>query len=135
MIDLSTLKKIGVVERFGTDESIFLQGENGDSMYIVLQGSVEVVINSEFDGAENQVAVLTSGDFFGEMSLIQEEVRMATIRTLENAALFKIKKDKFEDFISKEPKMIDSMLRMLSKRIIKVESLIENKNNEDMGCL
>jgi len=127
MLDLSTLKKIGAVERFGIDESVFLQGEKGDSMYIVLQGSIAVIVNSEFDGTENQLAVLKSGDFFGEMSLIQDEVRMASVRTLENAALFKIGKDKFEEFISKEPKMIHSMLQMLSKRIIKVEHLIDEK--------
>ena len=58
---------------------IIQQGKTGDSMYVVQGGRVEVIQQSE-DGAEQHLAFLEAGDFFGEMAVFEKEVRSATVR-------------------------------------------------------
>ena len=124
--ELGEEKEVGEIIKFETDAIIVSQGEPGDEMFIILQGKVEVVIYSEFDGSETVVATLHAGQSFGEMSMVQGKDRSATIRSTENCILFQIKKIKFNDFMLKEPKIAINMMRMLSKRIIDVEGKIKD---------
>ena len=121
MLNVAALKEIGTITKYETDALVVSQGEQGAEMFIMLQGSVEVVVHSDFDGSEMRLAVLNTGDSFGEMSMIQGKARSATIRTLEDCILFRIHVEKFVKFIEKEPKMALNMMRVLSKRIVTVE--------------
>ena len=63
---------------YADGEAIVRQGEVGECMYVIQKGEAEVLFR---DGAkEVRLAVLGEGDFFGEMSLFEREVRSATVR-------------------------------------------------------
>jgi cyclic nucleotide-binding protein len=66
---------------FNPGEPIFQQGEAGDSMYAVIDGQVEVV-REEADGKSTILGRLGAGQYFGEMALVSEAPRMATVRAL-----------------------------------------------------
>lgn len=68
---------------------LFREGEQGDSMYVVLQGDIEVVKHSR-SGGEARVAVLGPRDWVGEMSIIDIQSRSATVLTASPARLLKI---------------------------------------------
>jgi len=79
------------------DVDVVSQGQVGDSFYFVLSGSQKVLDNSQ-DPPE-LLAVLEGGDFFGEMSIIRDARRNATVRTLSASVLFKLPGDLFLEFV------------------------------------
>ncbi len=78
------------MKSFGTGDVIFQQGEQGDGMYGIIFGEVEVERNHEV------VAKLSTNDFFGEMALIAGEPRSATIKVLSDLSVFFLSKQAFD---------------------------------------
>jgi NADH dehydrogenase len=78
---------------FETGEVIFHQGDIGDFLYIIVSGQVEIF--NEVDGKEVPITKLGKGEFFGEMSLLNEKQRTATVRCLEPCNLLAIRKSDF----------------------------------------
>ena len=71
-------------------ETIIKQGESGDCMYVIQLGKVEVV--NEQDGKEVHLAIRHKGEFIGDMSLFEREVRSATVRSLGESRILTVDK-------------------------------------------
>ncbi|MDN3505542.1 MAG: FAD-dependent oxidoreductase [Rhabdochlamydiaceae bacterium] len=78
---------------FEKDEVIFHQGDVGDYLYIITEGSVEVLREQEC-GCK-RVATLSKGEYFGEMALVHQKTRSATIKCLESTNVLALKKSDF----------------------------------------
>ena len=96
-------------------ETIIQQGETGDCMYVVQSGQVEVV--QKVEGGEQRLAILETGDFFGEMALFEREVRSATVRALVDARVLKIDKKTLLRRIKEDPLLAVNLLQTMSGRI------------------
>ena len=96
-------------------ETIIQQGETGDCMYVVQSGQVEVV--QKVGGGEQRLAILETGDFFGEMALFEREVRSATVRALVDARVLKIDKKTLLRRIKEDPLLAVNLLQTMSGRI------------------
>jgi len=81
--DLSVIAPILKLVSFKSGETVIHEGDKGDSLFIVRNGSVEVYKTSD-DGGEISLGELPEGSYFGELSLFDEHPRSATVRTLEN---------------------------------------------------
>ncbi len=101
-------------EYFG-GETIIQQGETGDCMYVVQSGSVEVV--QKVNGGEQRLAILETGDFFGEMALFEREVRSATVRALVDSRILKVDKKTLLRRIKEDPLLAVNLLETMSGRI------------------
>ncbi len=77
-MDVDLLKGCGRTVVFQGGQTICREGETGHSMFILLQGSVDVMINSFSDNPQS-VGSMEEGSFFGEMSLLESKPRSATI--------------------------------------------------------
>jgi len=109
-IVLSILRKIQVDE----GEIIFREGDKGSTLYIVLSGKISISIRLT-DGREKEIAELTSGNFFGEMSIFENAPRSATCRTKEKSLLYVLHKNDFMKLIGEHPYIaIKIMYRMLN---------------------
>ena len=97
-------------------EDIIRQGNTGESMYVVQSGKVEVVLNTE-DGGEKHLAYLEAGNFFGEMSVFEKEVRSATVRAVGEARVLKIDKKTLLRRIREDPLLAVNLLKTMSHRI------------------
>ena len=97
-------------------ECIVRQGSNGNSMYVVQGGRVEVVQQSD-DGHEQHLAYLEAGDFFGEMAVFENEVRSATVRASGEARVLKIDKKTLLTRIREDPLLAVNLLKTMSHRI------------------
>ncbi|WP_349655070.1 cysteine peptidase family C39 domain-containing protein [Paenibacillus sp. G2S3] len=71
---------------------------------------------------------LQAGDFFGELALLKGETRIATVRTLENATLFRLSKEDFDHLISEYPKIKEAILRISSN--YSGSNLLDQKSEE-----
>jgi len=125
-------KLAGLYEKFGTDFAkgsvIFLEGSTGDEMYLIREGTVEVSktyreieVDKEtrlFFGTSTQVlAVLGPGDFFGEMSLLNERERSATALAVDDVKLVVINHESFEHILGGTNRIVVQMLKSLSNRL------------------
>jgi len=83
------------------NEAVFEKGEEADSMYIIESGRAQVEL-------ENPI-VLEQGDYFGEMGLINNNPRNATITTLEEVKLLQLKKEDLEELFDEHPVLFQAI--------------------------
>ncbi len=96
-------------------EVIVRQGESGDCMFVVQAGQVEVL--HERDDEPVRLAVRGEGDFFGEMSLVEREVRSATVRALGKARILTIDKRTFVSRVHEDPSLAYRILQKMSQLV------------------
>jgi small-conductance mechanosensitive channel/CRP-like cAMP-binding protein len=99
---------------YGPGEVILRQGDPGDSLYVVRAGSVAVQVGS--DGARREVATLTSGQFFGEMSLMTGETRAATVVAKTDCECYIVDKEAFREVLDERPELAGTISEILSRR-------------------
>lgn len=102
-------------KHYSEGETIFRQGEAGNCMFVIQEGSVEAV--AETDGAEVRLRTMGPNDFFGEMALFEKEVRTATIRALEPTRVLTIDKRNFLGGIHEDPSLAFRIVETMSHRI------------------
>ena len=116
----------GAMGKFYHDgEEIVRQGNTGDCMYVVQSGQVEVIQHSDY-GREQHLAFLESGDFFGEMSVFEKEVRSATVRSSGESRVLKIDKRTLLRRIKEDPLLAVNLLKTLSHRIRDLNSEVSH---------
>lgn len=102
---------------FGPGAVIFRQGDQGDRLYIVKHGVLEVVAQPA-DGSEPMpVAYLGPGEVLGELALLTGSARTATVRSPERAELFMLEKAVFHDLMDSLPAFARNMCLVLAKRL------------------
>ena len=100
---------------YSDGEEIISQGRIGEAMYVVQSGRVEVLQSSE--SGEQHLAFIETGDFFGEMSVFEKEVRSATVRSAGEARVLKIDKKTLLRRIKEDPLLAVNLLKTMSHRI------------------
>ena len=99
-------------------DTICREGEEGDSLYIVLSGELEVWAGRE--GERRVLNRMVPGDFFGEISLLTGETRTATVTVSRDARLLIVDRRTFETFLQKNAKMLEQLSRVLAHRLARV---------------
>lgn len=101
---------------YSKGQIVIREGEAGESIYAVQEGELEVFRRRK-GGGEIQVGVLHAGDIFGEMAILEKDVRSATVRTLTEARLLTLDKKTFLRRVHEDPSLAFNMVRMMAKRI------------------
>jgi len=98
-VQIKTAPSQGIAQlHFESGEIIFNEGDVGDYLYIIVNGEVEV-FNSQ-NGKENIIAKLGKGEYFGEMALLNQRSRLATVRCLSPVDVLALRKSDFGILIS-----------------------------------
>lgn len=95
--ELEFIAELSRPRRFSAGQTIFDEGELGDSLYVIGSGDVEVV-RRDASGEQKVIAVLQAPQFFGEMSLIDKEYRSATVRVRNEAELLHLTAENLTTF-------------------------------------
>ena len=114
--EIMEISKFAYEKKIQKGSILFSHGEKGSSLYLILKGRVKIVLIDD-SGKELVLAILKKGDFLGEMSIIEDEVRSATAIALEPTVLLTIEKENFLNFLMKNPKAMLGVLKELSKRL------------------
>jgi small-conductance mechanosensitive channel/CRP-like cAMP-binding protein len=101
-----------VPRRFGKDERVITQGDEGNTFYVVAQGSVSVRVGRP----EVEVTRLGRGQYFGEMSLLTGERRAASIIAVEDSLLLEVARPTFAGILSQVPELAAALADLLARR-------------------
>ena len=117
---LERVAALGSEKQIKKGAQVFAEGDNGDTFYIILEGAVRVSRIVPGMG-EEALAVLRPGAYFGEMSLIDDDPRSATVIAHESLRLFAIKRRDLEDllFVDRDLayELLWNFVRTLSRRL------------------
>ncbi|MBU6429877.1 MAG: cyclic nucleotide-binding domain-containing protein, partial [Cyanobacteria bacterium REEB65] len=108
------LAQIARVARYRAGETIFNQGDTGNSLYILSQGRVELLIG--VGDQAHPISVLEEGAFFGEMALLTGEPRSATARTLTPSDIVVLTKRDLEILFHEYPDVPLEISRVIGER-------------------
>ncbi len=99
---------------FGPGETILRQGDPGDSLYVVRSGAVAVQVGVL--GASTEIATLSDGQFFGEMSLMTGAMRAATVVAKSDVECYIVDKEAFQEILQEKPELAGIISDILARR-------------------
>ncbi len=114
--DLEYIRGKLIVKKFKKNEVILYEEDTNEYMYLIISGKVKVTRSTE-EGKEIILAVHQTGDFFGEMSLIDGKTVPATVVSMENSQIMIISKNNFFSMLFKNKKMLEMLLQILCFRL------------------
>ena len=100
---------------YKNSEVIIKKGEYGECVYVIQEGRVEVIDDSE--NGEVKLAELSHPEFFGEMGLFEKDVRSCTVRAIGDVKVMTIDKKNFYKTIQKDPTVAYRLLERMSSRL------------------
>ncbi len=117
---LASIASLLIERRFPKHKTIVEEGAPGDYMYIIVEGRVKVTKLSG-DGREKILELLDVGDFFGEMSLLDEYPRSASVKALSDVRIMALARNDFLGLLTKSPDLALSVIQELTRRIRQVD--------------
>ena len=115
---LTSLAEIAQEVSFFKGETLFKEGERGDSLYLVQEGEICV------KKGRKEVAKLGHGECIGEMALLDGKSRSATCIVEKDTKLLRISSDNFSNLLTSQPEMSKALLRTLAQRLRKITDRI-----------
>ncbi|MFP5349212.1 MAG: Crp/Fnr family transcriptional regulator [Gammaproteobacteria bacterium] len=114
--DLDRLAALATTRTFPRRSHIVREGERSDALYVVLYGRLKCYV-SDNAGDEVILGMIRAGDCFGEMALIDDTPRSASVMTLDATRLAIIAKDAFKQCLAARPEMALNLLKALNRRV------------------
>ena len=114
--DLELIEQRMVKRSYPKNTVILSEGDNSDSLYLILSGKVKVFLNDE-SGKEAIINYQEAGEYFGELSLIDDCQRSASIMTTEKTQLAVITKQAFHQIMQSNPDIAIHLLKDMVQRI------------------
>ena len=100
------------------DEFVIKEGEAGETMFLIINGKVSVIKGAgKEDAREIELARMGAGDYFGEMALLEDTVRSASIKTSEDSRFLVLHKQEFSEIVREYPQIALHICKALSARI------------------
>jgi len=115
--ELEFLEKNSNIVEFKRNDVIVREGERGDSIFVILKGNVKVYVTSEI-GKIEEIAILTQGNFFGEMGFFGNGIRKASVDALDDVILLEIPKNSLLKLIELSPSINDILFKYYQERIL-----------------
>ena len=118
--DLLCIVGASVNLRWPANSHVFTKGSPGEALYVVLSG--EVRIYDEVDDREVEIARTGPGDYFGEMSLIEDTTHTKNVQATEDSELLVITKEEFREMLESNPDLAEHVRETFDARRADTES-------------
>jgi CRP-like cAMP-binding protein len=126
--ELDMLAELCQIKEYKGGEIVFHEGEVGNTLYVIVKGEVEV-LRKDRSGNLKQLTALRDPDFFGEMSLIDKELRSATIRAAAETTLLVLTNENLHSFA----KVFKNGFTMVALNIARVLSIRLRETNAKLS--
>jgi len=111
---LATVAKLFELKVYAKGEKVFAEGDPGDAFYILTKG--RLVVTTTQGGQITELSTLKAGQSFGEISLVDEQSRTATVTALEDSTLFMLSRAQFKMFLELVPSLADKIRKNMNER-------------------
>jgi CRP/FNR family cyclic AMP-dependent transcriptional regulator len=128
-LEVKELRQVASIvhrRQYVKDEYVFYQGDPGLGMYVVEKGKVGIVVVGD-DGTQKEITEMTNGDFFGEIALLDESARSASVIVKEDSELIGFFRPDLFEIIEKTPK---TGLKVVVKLAEMIGERLRNMNSE-----
>ena len=116
--EIDDITKYFEVVNFKKGHTIFSEGDAGESLFIIIEGTVEITLELESDSKEKaELREFSSGDYFGEMALIDDGPRSASAVAVTDAKMFCLNKNDFQLICVKYPNILSNLVKTMSFRL------------------
>jgi CRP-like cAMP-binding protein len=117
----------GVVHQLQRGDVLFEEGDAPDAMYVVLTGRVAIAVaNRPLDNRESMLALMETGDLFGELGLLDEGPRSAMARAIEPSSVLRIPYDVVRTELRANPAMLWGVTRLLASRLRVMDEVLSD---------
>lgn len=113
--------KMFATENFPPDRIVTAEGDLGENLYVIVRGKVEVLKMGN-DGQKTRLAVLTDGDYFGEIALLKAIPRTATVRTMTHCVFITMHRRHFLDLLKNSPELRQKVEQTVKARLNSVDA-------------
>lgn len=114
---------------FARNVVICREGDDGDSMFIIVSGLVTV--SSDMGWGQRELARKGPGEVFGEMALISNDVRSATVRAIENTNCLELDRSGFDELLDGDPALAQRIAKIMTRRF---STLVHRTSTELLGA-
>lgn len=118
--------------RYRRNEVVFHQGDPGDTLHVITEGSMKIVLPSP-EGDEAIIATLRPGDFFGELALLDGGTHSATVTAVEAATTLALPRSAFLEVLGHSAGMRDALLRSLAAELRRLTGHVEELHFLDLA--
>lgn len=123
--DLELISSHSVIKQYPKSCILINEGDRSDALYVILGGKVKVFLSDE-DGKEIILNIQEAGEYFGELALLDEEPRSASVMTLEPSRLMVISKSDFQRCLVANPELALKLIRALAQRVRSLTETVKN---------
>ncbi|HNJ33766.1 MAG TPA: cyclic nucleotide-binding domain-containing protein, partial [Leptospiraceae bacterium] len=114
-VDLHWINEITHEQKFRARANIFREGDPGESLYIIISGSVRIFKGQK--GKELTIDILQERDCFGEMAILDQEPRSASVVAVRNTRLLVINRSDFQRLLIARPRISFALFKTMSRRV------------------
>jgi CRP/FNR family transcriptional regulator, cyclic AMP receptor protein len=123
---LSCLAKITEERVVGKSQKIFEKGEEGTTLYVIVEGSVRIHDEYNINVPSKSLAILKEGEFFGELSILDNETRSASATAVVDSVLLEISQGSFQKIMIDNFDLAKNLISALAERIRNLTNKIQN---------
>jgi CRP/FNR family transcriptional regulator, cyclic AMP receptor protein len=114
--DMQAISSLAVTRSFPKNTLVICEGDTSNSLYVVLSGKVKVFLSDE-EGKEVTLNLQGAGEYFGELAILDEAPRSASVMTVEDTKLAILSKTAFEKCMGQHPTIALTVMRGLARRL------------------
>ena len=114
--DMAAISSLAVTRSFPKNTLVICEGDTSDSLYVVLSGKVKVFLSDE-EGKEVTLNLQGAGEYFGELAILDEAPRSASVVTTEDTKLAILSKAAFEQCMEQHSAIALTIMRGLARRL------------------
>lgn len=122
---LTTIGNCASARTFAARTVIVREGEKSDALYVVLYGRLKVCVNGT-GGDEVILNIVRTGECFGEMAMMDNSPRSASVVAMESSRLLIISKNAFKDCLKSDPETAFNLIRALNQRVRMLTGEVKN---------
>jgi CRP/FNR family cyclic AMP-dependent transcriptional regulator len=123
--DTDILTEHATIRKYHANTILINEGDDTNSLFVILEGEVKVFVN-DAQGKEAILNLMGEGEYFGELSLLDDAPRSASVMTVKASKLMIITKTEFKRCLNKNPELAYNIIRAFSKQIRALTNSVKN---------
>lgn len=123
--EIAQLGRVALARRYAPRETVVNQGDDSGDLFAVLSGRLKVTWN-DAEGGEVLLSILETGDVFGEIALLDDHPRSASVTAMDACELLVVERRGFRGLLGSMPNLAQNLLQMMARRVRNLSERTQN---------